>query len=220
MTHRQQVSGSDRGRRGSAGGASADGARWCQPPEPGHRGPQLLHLPGEFRDPAAGGGLARLGELADAPDLTVERVEAAVGPAVAIAGFTTRNGGAHGCPAMRAARRLAHIGSGRKRFLDLARHCLAGTPGHGLLPTAHGTPGAGPRATSGAQNRGGRFWGRSQTHYARAAWPARLCCRSRPDRPGFMARYLWPATACWRPMLCRCPRRATPACSHTGIARN
>jgi len=66
-------------------------------PQPGHRGAQFLQLPGEFRDvaPAVRGG-AGFGDLPDAADLTVERVETAVPGPGASAGVTGHDGGAHG----------------------------------------------------------------------------------------------------------------------------
>ena len=76
---------------------SMGAARRRRSAQPGHRGAQFLHLPGELRDaaPAVTGG-AGLGDLAYAPDLAVEGVETAVWRADAITVVTGHDGGADG----------------------------------------------------------------------------------------------------------------------------
>ena|SRR5438034_723772 len=181
------------GLSGQAGSAGRTSHRRC--PEPGHRGAQFLHLPGEFRHAAPSGVLARLGDLADATDLTVERVEATATLASAIAGFTSHDGGPDGQPAMRAAQRVAHSSAPVEAV-------------SGCGPCAAPRRQAGARSSACcaryASHRAVYYWWHPKIRAAvsgadhktvTCAVPGRPVCAREAACPGrFTARYLWPTT--------------------------
>src|SRR5205823_330364 len=105
-------SGPDRGsRRGSA--------------QPRHRGPELFHLTGEFRDTAATlARVTRLGDLADPADLPIERAETTFARP-GMGGAAERAAIGHRRPAVRAAGSFAHIG---ERYAQQRRRAMTPAP--------------------------------------------------------------------------------------------
>src|SRR5690242_14296621 len=108
------------------------------PAQPRHRGPELCHLAGEFRDSAAAlARVTRLGDLADAADFPIKRGEITF----ARPGMSAAIG--HRRAAVRAAGCFAHIGERyaweRRRAMTPAPNPARPVLGRGTRRVARGT---------------------------------------------------------------------------------